>query len=64
MGLIESDASRLPLLPLEGEARERLAATLRGLGLVDTAGGRISPPSSTPSPASPSSTISAPEAVG
>jgi len=64
MGLVESDASRLPLLPLEGEARGRLAATLRGLGLIDTAGGPVSPPWSTPAPASPSSTISAPEAVG
>ena len=41
MGLIETDAVRLPLLPLDTDARTALAGTLRGLGLVDAAGGRM-----------------------
>jgi 4-hydroxy-tetrahydrodipicolinate synthase len=41
MGLLETDAVRRPLLPLTVESRATLAATLRGLGLVDAAGGRI-----------------------
>jgi 4-hydroxy-tetrahydrodipicolinate synthase len=41
MGLTDGDATRLPLLPLEEPARAALAATLRQLGLVDVAGGRI-----------------------
>ncbi|MBA2718112.1 MAG: 4-hydroxy-tetrahydrodipicolinate synthase [Chloroflexi bacterium] len=41
MGLLETDTVRQPLLPLTGETRADLAATLRGLGLVDAAGGRI-----------------------
>ncbi len=41
MGLLESDALRAPLLPLEDEARERLAGILRGLGLLEAVGGRI-----------------------
>jgi len=41
MGLIDDDATRLPLLPLDDAARSALAATLRQLGLVDVAGGRI-----------------------
>ena len=41
MGLLEADAVRLPLLPLEEAAREALVATLRRLGLVEPAGGRI-----------------------
>jgi 4-hydroxy-tetrahydrodipicolinate synthase len=41
MGLLETDAVRLPLLPFENAAREAMAATLRGLGLVEPAGGRI-----------------------
>jgi len=42
MGLISSDAVRAPLLPLEGADRERLATTLRRLGLVEQPSGRIS----------------------
>ena len=41
MGLLETDAVRRPLLPLTAESRAGLAATLRSLGLVDAAGGRI-----------------------
>jgi 4-hydroxy-tetrahydrodipicolinate synthase len=41
MGLIDDDTTRQPLLPLEEPARSALAATLRQLGLVDVAGGRI-----------------------
>lgn len=41
MGLLETDALRAPLLPLEDEARERLAGILRGLGLLEAVGGRI-----------------------
>lgn len=41
MGLLETDVVRLPLLPLADEARAELAATLRTLGLVEAAGGRM-----------------------
>ncbi|MBA3235852.1 MAG: 4-hydroxy-tetrahydrodipicolinate synthase [Chloroflexi bacterium] len=41
MGLLESDMVRAPLLPLEDTGRAAMAATLRLLGLVDAAGGRI-----------------------
>jgi 4-hydroxy-tetrahydrodipicolinate synthase len=41
MGILEGDAVRGPLLPLDSEPRTRLADTLRSLGLVDVAGGRI-----------------------
>jgi 4-hydroxy-tetrahydrodipicolinate synthase len=41
MGLLDADAVRLPLLPLAPDARLALATTLRGLGLVEAAGGRI-----------------------
>ena len=41
MGLIETDAVRGPLLPLEEDARRRMAEILRGLGLLDLAGGRM-----------------------
>jgi 4-hydroxy-tetrahydrodipicolinate synthase len=41
MGLLDGDAVRSPLLPLEGEARAALAVTLRSLGLVEARGGRI-----------------------
>jgi 4-hydroxy-tetrahydrodipicolinate synthase len=41
MGLIASDAVRAPLLPLADADRERLAATLRTLGLVEQPSGRI-----------------------
>ena len=44
MGLIGSDAVRRPLLPLDAEARAAMAVTLRGLGLVETRGGRIVEP--------------------
>src|SRR3954452_13235483 len=41
MGLIATDRVRRPLLPLEDDAREALAGTLRRLGLIDVAGGRV-----------------------
>jgi 4-hydroxy-tetrahydrodipicolinate synthase len=41
MGLIEDDAVRAPLLPLDDEARGRLLALLRSMGLVDAGGGRV-----------------------
>jgi len=41
MGILETDAVRGPLLPLDDGPRARLADTLRSLGLVDAAGGRI-----------------------
>jgi 4-hydroxy-tetrahydrodipicolinate synthase len=41
MGLLETDATRRPLLPLEDGAVAGLAATLRRLGLIDAAGGRM-----------------------
>jgi 4-hydroxy-tetrahydrodipicolinate synthase len=41
MGLIASDSVRAPLLPLDSPDRERLAATLRTLGLVEQPSGRI-----------------------
>ena len=40
MGLLETDAVRGPLLPLDDGPRERLASTLQTLGLLET-GGRI-----------------------
>ncbi len=40
MGMLAHDAVRAPLLPLEDEARARLATTLRGMGLLDLGGGR------------------------
>src|SRR3954470_3050994 len=40
MGLLEHDATRAPLLPLDAEPRQRLTALLRTLGLID-AGGRL-----------------------
>lgn len=40
MGLIPSDASRRPLLPLDGGPRETLTTLLRGLGLVELTAGR------------------------
>ena len=40
MGLLETDATRLPLLPLAEAPRERLATLLRTLGLLD-GGGRV-----------------------
>jgi 4-hydroxy-tetrahydrodipicolinate synthase len=41
MGLIASDAVRAPLLPLAEADRERLAAVLRTLGLVEQPSGRM-----------------------
>jgi 4-hydroxy-tetrahydrodipicolinate synthase len=41
MGLLESDMVRAPLLPIDEPGRAAMAATLRQLGLVETAGGRI-----------------------
>ncbi len=41
MGLLDHDAVRGPLLPLEADARTALAGTLRSLGLVETRGGRL-----------------------
>jgi 4-hydroxy-tetrahydrodipicolinate synthase len=41
MGLLPTDRLRPPLLPLEPEPRERLAATLRELGIVELDGGRV-----------------------
>ena len=48
MGLLDSDAVRAPLLPLEADGRAAMAATLRTLGLLESAGGRIATPTSTP----------------
>ncbi len=41
MGLLEHDTVRGPLLPLEPTARNELAGTLRALGVMELAGGRI-----------------------
>ena len=41
MGLLESDMVRAPLLPIDEPGRAAMAATLRSLGLVEAAGGRI-----------------------
>jgi 4-hydroxy-tetrahydrodipicolinate synthase len=41
MGLLDGDAVRAPLLPLDDEARATLAAVLRACGLVEPAGGRF-----------------------
>ncbi|HEY3164861.1 MAG TPA: 4-hydroxy-tetrahydrodipicolinate synthase [Candidatus Limnocylindrales bacterium] len=41
MGLLETDAVRLPLLPLADGARATMDQTLRTLGLVEAAGGRM-----------------------
>ncbi len=41
MGLLDGDAVRAPLLPLDDAARAGLAGTLRSLGLVEARGGRI-----------------------
>ncbi len=42
MGLLETDAVRAPLLPLDPDARAAMAVTLRSLGLSEATGGRIS----------------------
>lgn len=41
MGLLDTDAVRAPLLPLDDGPRAILAETLRELGLVEAVGGRI-----------------------
>src|SRR3954447_24378300 len=41
MGLLDSDAVRGPLLPLDADGRAAIGATLRDLGLVEAGGGRI-----------------------
>ena len=41
MGLLDTDTVRLPLLSLDDAPRAALATTLRQLGLVEPAGGRI-----------------------
>jgi 4-hydroxy-tetrahydrodipicolinate synthase len=41
MGLLEHDTVRGPLLPLDAAARDELAGTLRALGVMELAGGRI-----------------------
>ena len=43
MGLLETDAVRAPLLPLEPAGVAAMDATLRSLGLVEPAGGRFAP---------------------
>ena len=44
MGLLDGDAVRAPLLPLDAEARAAMAATLRHLGLIEAGGGRMATP--------------------
>jgi len=41
MGLLDSDAVRAPLLPLDQEPRLALSALLRRLGVAESSGGRI-----------------------
>jgi 4-hydroxy-tetrahydrodipicolinate synthase len=41
MGLLDSDMVRAPLLPIDPDGRAAMAVTLRGLGLLETGGGRI-----------------------
>jgi 4-hydroxy-tetrahydrodipicolinate synthase len=41
MGLLETDTVRQPLLPLDADGRAAMAVTLRGLGLLESSGGRI-----------------------
>ncbi|MGP1673666.1 MAG: 4-hydroxy-tetrahydrodipicolinate synthase [Candidatus Limnocylindrales bacterium] len=41
MGLLDVDTVRAPLLPLVADARDELADTLRALGILEQAGGRI-----------------------
>ena len=59
MGLIGSDATRRPLLPLEDGPREALATLLRTLGLVELPSGRAIAPR--PQEASRATTSGAPE---
>jgi 4-hydroxy-tetrahydrodipicolinate synthase len=41
MGLLDTDAVRAPLLPIDPDGRAAMAVTLRGLGLLEAGGGRI-----------------------
>jgi len=41
MGLLDSDAVRAPLLPIDPDGRAAMAVVLRDLGLLATGGGRI-----------------------
>ena len=41
MGLLDSDMVRGPLLPMDPDGRAAMAVVLRGLGLLETGGGRI-----------------------
>jgi hypothetical protein len=41
MGLLDSDMVRAPLLPIDPDGRAAMAVVLRGLGLLETGGGRI-----------------------
>jgi 4-hydroxy-tetrahydrodipicolinate synthase len=43
MGLLETDMVRAPLLPIDPDGRAAMAVTLRGLGLLESTGGRIAP---------------------
>jgi 4-hydroxy-tetrahydrodipicolinate synthase len=47
MGLLDTDAVRAPLLPLDGDGRAAMAVTLRSLGLLEAGGGRIATPVAT-----------------
>ena len=41
MGLLATDTVRAPLLPIDADGHAAMAVVLRGLGLVEAAGGRI-----------------------
>ena len=41
MGLLETDMVRAPLLPIDPDGRAAMTVLLRGLGLLETGGGRI-----------------------
>ena len=41
MGLLDSDAVRRPLLPMDEPDAAAMTATLRGLGLIEVVGGRL-----------------------
>jgi hypothetical protein len=43
MGLLDHDATRAPLLPLEDPPRARLGALLRDLGLIGEGGREAAP---------------------
>ncbi len=47
MGLLDGDAVRAPLLPLDPDARAAMATTLRSLGLIEAGGGRMAAPTVT-----------------